>query len=214
MRSIGNVLKQALLLGCFCCALAHAGAQPDNSSLLLDKLSRLLSFKADFRQQLLDANGNEIQMSTGSLQATRPGKLRWQTDAPMEQLIVADGETVWLYDPDLLQVTAQPYPEELARTPAMLLIGETSGLQEQYHVRKNESEGDTSEFSLLPKFSDSLYSKVVLRFKGDRPVAMALYDTLQQETRISFSDIELNRKLDAALFTFTVPEGADLIWNE
>lgn len=214
--TVNSVLKPFLFLGLLCPVLAFAGESQKSAALLLQKLEGLKSFKARFEQQLLDANGNTVQFTTGSMEATRPGKLRWQTDEPFEQLIVADGETVWLYDPDLLQVTAQPYPKELARTPAMLLIGQTEGLEEQYGIEQSATteETGTLAFTLTPKGEENLYSKVILTFNGELPVSMVLFDTLQQETRIEFSSIELNRDLDKALFSFRVPDGADLIWNE
>ena len=97
----------------------HAGA--------LDKLHRFLettkTLRADFSQIVVAKNGRRPQQSVGTMMISRPGKFRWQIDKPYSQLLVGDGERVWMYDPDLRQATVKKMDAALGSTPAALLVG-------------------------------------------------------------------------------------------
>ena len=213
MKFLYTVFLWMLLL-----PVALGGGLPDGTDALTNKLSSLHSFSASFKQQVLDLNNSLIQSAEGKLDATKQGttkgKLRWHSLAPMEQLIVADGERIWLYDPDLLQVVVQAYPEDLARTPAMLLVGETAGLADQYEVSILKDQDQSMEFMLIPRDADSLYSRITIGFNDNTPVAMSLQDSLLQTTVIEFSNVVLNHDPEPALFHFDVPDGVDLIRND
>ena len=98
---------------------AHAGA--------IDKLKTFIatthSARANFTQQVLDQNGNQIQNASGIMEFQRPGKFRWTYQKPYEQLIVGDGTKFWLYDSDLNQVTVRKLDTALGSSPAALLSG-------------------------------------------------------------------------------------------
>ncbi len=196
------------------CALrASAGGVPDSHQPLIDRLKPINGFSGSFEQTLVDANGDQIQQTRGTLTAVKPGLLRWHAEPPYEQLIVVDGERMWLYDPDLQQVTTQGYRNDLARTPAMLLVGETEGLRESYQVFREQTD-DGERFTLIPRDNGSLYSKILLGFVGNTPVEMVLWDSLEQRTRIRFKDVVLNPTAEAGLFTFQAPPDADVIYND
>ena len=195
-----------------------AGGLSDSTQALTEKLAVLQTFQGFFVQQVTEVNGRLIQQATGKLYASNAGDnqglLYWHTEAPMEQLVVGDGQRVWLYDPDLLQVVVQRYPEDLSSTPALLLIGEVSHLADQYQVTMNPDQDRYQEYILTPRNDENVYTNITLRFEGSLPAAMILQDSLQQTTAITFTDVKINQPLDESLFHFQVPEGVDLIRND
>jgi outer membrane lipoprotein carrier protein len=126
---------------------------------------------------------------------------------------VSDATTLWLYDPDLEQVTVRPFQRDISKTPAILFIGEVSGLDDSYQVTAHDDNGTVS-YTLIPQDQQSLYREINLTFSGDKPVAMSLLDTLGQQTRIDLSDVQSNQAIDPLLFDFVVPDGADVLYDD
>ncbi len=188
-----------------------AGGQPGANELRL-RLSDLESLTAEFEQTVYAAEGDVLQQAHGQMQAARPGRVRWQTEAPLEQLIVSDGHTLWLYDEDLEQVTIKPFEADLSKTPAVLFIGDLAALEQSYSVTLED--GENALFTLMPISADSLYEKVTLSFQNNIPVAMALWDTLGQKTDLRFHDVQRNPPWTPTQFIFVPPEGVDIIGDE
>ena len=113
------------LLALLWTSVAFAAAPSENLNRLL---SGFEGFSADFEQLVLDSSGTRLQQSHGQVQLQRPGRFRWRTDEPFPQLLVSDGEQLWLYDEDLEQVTQQKVDQQLSNTPALLLSGDVSAL--------------------------------------------------------------------------------------
>ena len=107
--------------------VAFAEAALDSFIKRLDVVS---SMETHFEQVTLDQSGEVLQSLSGTLTVARPGKMRWQTEPPYEQLVVSDGELVWVYDMDLEQVTIRQLEAKLQDTPALLLSGNTSEIAE------------------------------------------------------------------------------------
>lgn len=84
-------------------------------------LNQAQTISGRFSQLTLDGSGTQLQETAGEMALKRPGQFRWHTDAPMEQLLISNGEKIWLYDPDLQQVTIQKMDQRLTHTPALLL---------------------------------------------------------------------------------------------
>ena len=88
----------------------------------LDKyFSEVDSFEGQFLQTVFDENGEVIQDAKGEVALDKPGRFRWQYTQPYPQLILADGDYLWIYDEELLQATAKPIGEALGNAPIMLL---------------------------------------------------------------------------------------------
>ena len=177
------------------------------------RLEPLVSLAARFNQAVTSADGYILQEVTGTLAVARPGKVRWESDAPYEQLVVSDATTLWLYDPDLEQVTVRPFSSDISRTPAVLFIGEVRDLERDYRVSA-ERNGDRVQYLLEPRGDDALYERIAIEFDGDTPVAMALWDSLGQTTRIDFSEVRVNAELDPEEFSFTPPPGVDILVDD
>ncbi len=189
-------------------------ALADDQSVAAERLNTLLmranTMSADFSQMTLSSNGANLQEATGSLVLKRPGMFRWHTDAPAEQLLVSDGEQIWLYDPDLEQVTIQTMDKRLTHTPALLLSGDVSALEENFDITVVES-GNVSEFLLTPKVNDTLFDNLRLSFLDGKMNDMQLSDAVGQRTNIVFQDVKLNEGVSQSQFTFDIPPGVDVI---
>ncbi|PKL97122.1 MAG: outer membrane lipoprotein carrier protein LolA [Gammaproteobacteria bacterium HGW-Gammaproteobacteria-9] len=190
-------------------APAHAD-QAASTKRLTGLLSQAETLTGRFSQLSLDGSGTQLQETSGELALKRPGQFRWHTDAPMEQLLVSNGKKVWLYDPDLEQVTIQELDQRLTHTPALLLSGDVSTISENFEVSHKEA-GEVVDFTLKPKAKDTLFDNLRLSFRNGVINDMQLIDSVGQRTNILFMGVKMNQPLKADLFTFEIPEGADVI---
>jgi outer membrane lipoprotein carrier protein len=124
--------------------------------------------------------------------------------------VVADGRELWLYEADLEPVTVRPLEAGLGETPAGLLTGERDMLERFEYLSSWSGEGVTW-LRLKPKAADSDFDSVAVGFRGDRLVALEINDRLGQQTRVTFTDIEIDRPVADETFRFEVPEGVDVI---
>lgn len=173
-------------------------------------LGGLQGLQANFRQVLSDRNGRAIDEASGVLAIRRPNRFRWDYRDPYEQVIVADGSRVWLYDRDLEQVTVRKLDDTLSATPAMLLSGE-GNLEDNFTVTGVMTDGPVEWVEMAPKRADTDFKSVRLGFDGQTLRFMELADKLGQTTQLEFSQVERNPVLDPSRFTFSVPPGADVI---
>lgn len=177
---------------------------------LTELLNQAQTITARFSQLSLDGSGTQLQETAGELALKRPGLFRWHTDEPMEQLLVSDGKQVWLYDPDLEQVTIQSLDQRLTHTPALLLSGDVSQIRENFEITFKEG-GNVVDFILKPKAKDTLFDSLRLSFRNGVLNDMQLIDSIGQRTNILFMSVKMNQPLDDKQFRFEIPEGADVI---
>jgi len=205
MRLIRMLLLSAL-------GLVLLPVQADERSI--QRLSQLLnqaqSLTARFSQLTLDGTGTQLQETSGEMVLKRPGLFRWHTDAPLEQLLVSNGKTVWLYDPDLEQVTIRNLDQRLTHTPALLLSGDVSKIGESFEISHKEA-GGVVDFILRPKSKETLFDNLRLSFRNGVVNDMQLVDGVGQRTNILFFGVKMNQPVDTAQFDFKVPEGTDVI---
>lgn len=173
-------------------------------------LKDLQSLQAQFKQTLTDRNGQTVEQASGTLAIRRPDRFRWDYREPNEQVIVADGARIWLYDADLEQVTVRKLDDTLSATPAMLLSGQ-GNLETNFNVTQTSQEGGVFWVRMQPKRDDTDFKWVRLGFDGATLKFMELADKLGQTTHLEFAQLERNPALDPSRFTFTVPPGADVI---
>ena len=180
----------------------------------IDKLHQFVestrTVRADFAQSVVARNGRRPQISSGVMMFARPGKFRWQIDKPYSQLLIGDGEKVWIHDPDLRQVTVRKAGTALGGTPAALLAGEST-IEKNFTLREAGDKEGLAWVEAIPKSPDSGFEKVRLGFAGNDLRAMELLDSLGQTTSLLFGRFERNPHLDPSLFRFTPPANADVI---
>ena len=185
--------------------LGHAGSTP-----LQLFFTQVKSLSADFEQTLTDARGKVLQQSSGKFLLQRPGRFRWDYQAPYKQLIVANGQKIWIYDPDLEQVTVKPQATALGSAPAELLSSGES-LAANFTVSELGKEDGLDWYELKPKDAETGFDSVRLSFRGRDLEMMKLSDALGQFTLLRFSNIQHNPKISAEQFTFTPPPGVDIV---
>lgn len=203
------MLSSALLLSV---SIAQAGDSEQQRAA--NKLSELLShtqtIRGTFSQLTLDSTGTQLQEASGQMVLQRPGLFRWHTDPPLEQLLISNGEKVWLYDPDLLQVTVQKMDQRLTHTPALLLSGDVSKISENFSITYKEG-GPVIDFILTPTAKDTLFDTLRLSFRNGVINDMQLLDAVGQRTNILFMGVKVNEPVDASQFVFDAPTGVDVI---
>ncbi|MCK7596832.1 outer membrane lipoprotein chaperone LolA [Microbulbifer sp. CAU 1566] len=202
------------ILSTICVALSIGFGANGASADASDELSRLLqplgSISGNFRQTLKDQKGKTLQKSSGNFSVERPGKLRWQTGEPFPQLLVTDNKKLWLYDPDLEQVTIRPVDNRMKETPALLLGGKVEDIRGSFSV-----ENKKGAYYLTPKRASAPFKSMVIRFDGKGlPSAMTVRDGMGQTTDIQFNGLKANPKLSNSIFRFKPPKGTDIIRDE
>ena len=168
------------------------------------------SAKANFSQEVTDSNGSVQQQASGTVQFHRPGKFRWTYDKPYEQVIVGDGEKLWIYDKDLNQVTRRHLDKALGSSPAALLAG-ADDIDKYFSLSAVGVSKKLDWLEVRPYNEDSLFAKVRMGFRGNILEIMVLHDHFGQKTTIKLSNLQRNPKSSPELYTFTVPQGADLV---
>lgn len=178
-------------------------------------LNELQTLHASFEQKQFNDKGKLLESSQGEVYLQRPGKFRWDYQKPYQQLIVADGKQVWVYDDDLEQVTIKPLDEALGKTPALLLTKNTNKIENDFAVTNQpQQDANLTVFVLKPKGKQVQFENIRITLQQQNLNAMELVDNLGQMTRIQFKPITTNKPLDAKLFTFTPPEGTDVVEEE
>ena len=174
--------------------------------------------RADFAQIVVAKNGKRPQQSTGVMMFSRPGKFRWQIERPYSQLLVGDGKKIWIYDPDLRQVTVKKFDAALGSSPVALLVGESDGkgsdkgaLERNFTLREAGEREGLEWLEAIPKSADSGFEKLLLGFFGNDLKSMELFDNFGQVTTLFFSNLDRNPPLSPALFRFTAPAGVDVL---
>jgi outer membrane lipoprotein carrier protein len=201
--------RLAMLLAVLWLPLAAAAAEADPTERLERVLAQLDSVRATFTQDLVSADGASTQHAVGTLYLHRPGRFRWDYSAP-RQLIVCDGERLWLYDPDLEQATVRRVRDTLSQTPAMLLSGQAR-LRDGFTVHDGGRAGGLEWLTLTPKSGDTDFREIRLGFVGEALKRLEFSDKLNQRTLIELGKVERNARLADSLFTFTPPAGVDVI---
>lgn len=181
----------------------------NSAELLQNKLNAMQSMTAHF-SQVVKAKNREVSRSSGSMALQRPGRFRWETKDPMEQLIVADGKKMWIYDVDLEQVTVKKQAKGMGGTAALFLSGYDDTVTKDFEV-KEQTAGNVSTFDLKSKSAKENFQRIKLMFTQDKLTGLELHDQLGQVTVVNLQQIKSNPKLSGALFQFKPPKGTDLV---
>lgn len=171
----------------------------------------LQSLQGRFEQQVRDASGQPGERSRGEIALKAPRQFRWEYQQPFAQLIVADGDHIWLYDPDLEQVTVrvQSYEEQGSPLAALIDPGE---LDRQFHVRDGGVRDGVQWIDLQArKPEDSAVQSATLGLRDGQLVVMRFDDQLGQRTEVRFSGWIRNGALPQSRFRFTPPAGVDVV---
>jgi len=158
-----------------------------------------------------------VKTSSGTFEFIRPNRFRFLYQKPFEQSIVADGQTVWLFDVDLNQVTARKQVQVMGSTPIALIASapDLRALQVEFLIAEIPATDKTNEglqwVLATPRSKDNALRSVRIGFKGNTLAVLEMEDSFGQQSVLRFSGFEVNSGLDAASFAFKPPAGADVI---
>lgn len=207
MKRIASLVFVTLALSL--ASLAHAAAGPARQRL--DAFATgLHSLKGRFTQTLTQPSGQGSKTSSGTLALEAPREFRWDTLQPYKQTIVADGSRVWLYDPELEQVTVRVQSTEEAHSP-LTVITDIQHLDSDFTVTEQGAHDGLHWLRMTAKAKDPQFDYADLGFDDHGLARMVFRDQLGALTDIRFSDWQRNIDLPASDFNFTPPPGTDVI---
>lgn len=209
----GNRRRFSLIAGIACAAallpgLAAASALDQFKSFV----AQTHSARGTFVQRLLKNDGGPktASESSGTFSFARPGKFIWKYEKPYQQLLQADGEKLYIYDPDLNQVTIRKLGDALGSSPAAILFG-SNDLDRNFTLKEGGAHDGMEWFDAVPKSKDTTFDRISIGMRDGLPAAMELRDTFGQVSLLTFPQFEKNPVLPAGQFRFTVPKGADVL---
>ena len=173
-------------------------------------LKNMKTLQGEFVQTQFNADRRETQRASGTLELARPGKFRWVYAQPYHQELVADGESLWIYDQDLEQVTQKPLLQATAQAPIMLLL-EKKSLDKDYLLTDLGSDQGLNWVGLKPRKDEADVREVKLAFEKNMLARMQLTDAFGQITLIEFKAMKMNPPLPDNVFTFVPPAGVDVV---
>ena len=190
---------------------APAFAAADTARARLDTFATgLHSLTGHFSQTLTDINGQGSKSSSGTMALQAPRQFRWDTLKPYQQTIVADGSRVWLYDPELEQVTVRVQSTEEAHSPLTVLT-DVKQLDKNFKVAEQGSHDGLLWLRLTSTAKDPQFDHADLGFDANGLARMTFRDQLGSTTDIRFSDWQRNADIPPAMFNFVPPKGVDVI---
>lgn len=221
MRLVVRQRRQLLLMLASAWAGVPVMAQTDGLALLAQFLQQVKSGRAQFSQVVTSVSRNgqvpRTRRSSGVLEFLRPGRFRFVYKKPFEQTLVADGQTLWLHDPDLQQVTARPQAQALSSTPLTLITSATqlSALQADFQLQPEAAREGLQWVRATPRRADGPIHHALVGLRagehGPELVTLEVQDALGQRSVLSFTAFESNPALKADAFLFHPPAGTDVI---
>ncbi|MFI4970740.1 MAG: outer membrane lipoprotein chaperone LolA [Lysobacterales bacterium] len=200
-----------LLIALIACLVSVAVSAADSARTRMEAFSNgLHSVTASFSQAVVDANGHRGDESRGTLALEAPRQFRWETTTPYQQTIVADGARVWVYEPDLQQVSVRNQSSEEAHSPLTVLT-DLSQLDRQFTSSEAGARDGLAWLKLTSKAKEPEFEYAELGFDAQSLQRMRFKDQLGNTTEIAFSDWKRNPPLAAGAFKFTPPKGVDVV---
>lgn len=222
MQFIRSVLSLLLSVGGLLIALPVLSGETEKH-LLLQQLEQIASLQVDFSQTLFSRDDETLQSNNGKFVVVDDGRFYWETYEPYPQQVVSDGTTLWIYDPDLEQLTVRQVEASGHDSPIMLFGAGRSDFLDQFEIslaaagdeKTAENDSMPMTFVLRPKDAGAsgVFNEITIYFEKTLPVKLLISDSLLQKTSLQFSDIRLNNDIDASLFSFVAPEGVDVLYE-
>jgi outer membrane lipoprotein carrier protein len=189
--------------------LAAIAAHADAVDTLKDFIRDVKTGRAQFTQTVTSPDGAKKKTSTGSFEFSRPNRFRFVYAKPFEQVIVADGQKVWIYDADLNQASSRKFSAALGATPAALLAG--GSLDKDFDLAALPARDGLDWASATPKANDGAFKSVRVGFRGKELAALEIVDAFDQRSLLQFSQFTAGVGFGAETFQFKPPAGADVI---
>lgn len=201
------------------CAIYLASAQSSASQQGLDHFfGKVATLQASFQQRVVDETGMLLEHSRGTFSLERPGKFRWnyqgdEASGSSGQQIVADGDYLYLYDPELEQMTQRSLAGALGQVPSLLLAQSGAKVQDHFEITHFGMTDGLTWTALKPRDAEAGYQQLMLGFSADLIEQIVLLDGLGNETRLILTDVIENLDLPASRFQFEPPTGTDILFQ-
>ena len=202
-------MTRRLLLFAAALGLAAPAARADAVDTLREFVRDVKTGRSTFTQTVTAPDGAKKKSSSGSFEFARPNRFRFAYAKPFEQLIVADGRKVWIYDADLNQVSARKLSNALGATPAALLAG--GSLEIDFDLAAMPAKDGLDWVKATPKAKDGAFQSVLIGFRDKDLAAVEIVDSFGQRSLLQFAQLAANVAIAPERFVFTVPPGADVI---
>lgn len=186
-------------------AAASAFATPTDE--LRDFVKTVHTGRSTFTQTVTSPDGKKKQ-STGSFEFSRPSRFRFVYEKPYAQTVVGDGTKVWIYDPDLNQVSSRKMGDALGTTPAALLV--STDVDQAFTLADQPAAGGLQWVQATPKQAEGTVRWLKVGFKDHALAQLEIADSFGQRSLIVFNGFQANAVLPASAFQFTPPQGADV----
>lgn len=194
------------------CTAALAAALPARADAV-DSLREFVrdarTGRAGFTQTVTSPDGAKKKTSSGRFEFARPNRFRFVYGKPYEQVIVGDGQKVWLHDVDLQQVTTRPMSQALGATPAALLAG--GALEKDFDLSALPAANGLEWVKATPKAKDGQFQSLRVGFKGKTLAALEIVDSFGQTSSLQFTDLATNVDVPAEAFRFAPPKGVEVL---
>ena len=201
-------MNRAGLIALLLAALQGA-AHADAVDTLREFVRDVKSGRATFTQTVTSADGARTKVSSGDFEFSRPNRFRFAYLKPFQQLIVADGQKVWLYDPDLNQASSRRIDQAIGATPAALLAG--ASLEPDFVLAPQPSRDGVDWALATPRAKDGPFQAMRVGFRGHTLALVEITDSFGQRSKLEFGAFAANAVVAAERFRFTPPAGADVI---
>jgi outer membrane lipoprotein carrier protein len=202
-------LKKITAIAAMFMYVAAASAHANGLDTLREFVRDVKTGQAHFSQTVTAPDGSKKKQSSGTFEFSRPNRFRFTYTKPFEQLIVADGRKVWIFDADLNQASSRNISQALGATPAALLAG--GNLEDDFSLKALPDQGGQSWVEALPKNKESTFQSFRIAFKGSELFAIEILDNFGQRSFLQFSQVVPNPSLAPELFKFLPPKGADVV---
>ena len=209
------IINKIILLAICCFASVHSNASPQSLERFFTQIATL---HADFEQRVVDETGMLLNQSHGTFSLSRPGKFRWDyasgdPDFIRGQQIVADGDYLYLYDPDLEQLIQRSLVDALGQVPSLLLVQTGADTKKHFEITHFGLTDGLTWTALKPREEDAGYQQLMLGFRGELVSQILLLDGLGNETRLTLSNVVENVEISDSRFEFVPPHGTDILFQ-
>lgn len=173
--------------------------------------------RAEFTQVVTsparEGQAAKTKKSSGTFEFARPNRFRFNYQKPFEQTIVADGQTLWLYDADLRQVTQRKQAQVLGSTPAALIASapDLATLRRDFELQAAGEKDGLQWVQATPRNKEGQLHSMRVGFRGDQLAALEILDGFGQRSMLTFSKMELNAAVGPEVFNFKPPQNADVV---
>jgi outer membrane lipoprotein carrier protein len=196
-------------------SLASAGGLENLEAFLKSSKTGRAEFTQTVTSPTREGQAPKVKTSSGTFEFSRPNRFKFNYKKPFEQTIVADGQTLWLYDVDLNQVTANPQASLLASTPAAIIASanDIKSLEQHFSLKSAPDADGSSWVVATPKAKEGSVQSIRVGFKtsNNELSSLDILDNFGQRSVLKFAKVEINPALDSQTFNFKPPAGADVV---